>query len=475
LLIFVFALALSGCSSSSTSTPAANTGKEGTASKEQVTLDINVVDTTKGDETQLKTWTQIVDNYTKKNPNVKINLKMEALTGDTWRTWVSTQLIGGTAPDIFTTRIIWDHEDLAKGLLLDLTPYLKEKTPYNNNEVWESTISEPILNQMKNPKGQYAGVPKSVNMVRILYNKDLFKKAGITDLPKTWNEFMAAHEKLKTAGITPFVFPNSGLNDNVYNWVERIFTDEITDFAKFDEIKNNAFDLNEYVKGVDTGTIDPSKSPYKEVFPIIKDWSKYWNKGYNGLDYQTATDLFLKGDAAMIFGHMNNYKTIFTSSARKFEIGAFPLPYLTKENHPNASGVLAELGTVPQNPFVIPAKIDKKKIPAAIDFIKYTSSPEVQSLKADALYEGSIIKNVQMPDKLKDFRLVGREEKFKLYSPEFDKNVSEVSVKLGQLYLEGSMPLDEYVKKMSEAMNAGVKAKMKELKMNPENNYGIEK
>ncbi|WJH34353.1 hypothetical protein N6H14_31650 [Paenibacillus sp. CC-CFT747] len=47
------------------------------------------------------------------------------------RTWVTTQLIGGTAPDVLTTRYIWDQEDLKKGLLLDLTPYYRKETAYS--------------------------------------------------------------------------------------------------------------------------------------------------------------------------------------------------------------------------------------------------------------------------------------------------------------------------------------------------------
>jgi raffinose/stachyose/melibiose transport system substrate-binding protein len=35
------------------------------------------------------------------------------------------------------------------------------------------------------------------------YNKDLFEKAGITETPKTWDEFLTVVQQLKDAGITP--------------------------------------------------------------------------------------------------------------------------------------------------------------------------------------------------------------------------------------------------------------------------------
>ncbi|ONO90906.1 sugar ABC transporter substrate-binding protein, partial [Burkholderia cenocepacia] len=37
----------------------------------------------------------------------------------------------------------------------------------------------------------------------LFYRKDLFRKVGIADEPKTWDQFLDACKKLKAAGITP--------------------------------------------------------------------------------------------------------------------------------------------------------------------------------------------------------------------------------------------------------------------------------
>ena len=54
--------------------------------------------------------------------------------------------------------------------------------------------------------------PIELRIFPIVYNKELFKKAGLDpdQPPKTWAEFLAAGEKLKKAGITPIV---TGLKD----------------------------------------------------------------------------------------------------------------------------------------------------------------------------------------------------------------------------------------------------------------------
>jgi raffinose/stachyose/melibiose transport system substrate-binding protein len=51
--------------------------------------------------------------------------------------------------------------------------------------------------------GKQYGVPYNLGMVGFWYNTALFEKAGITEPPATWDEFLADVEKLKAAGITP--------------------------------------------------------------------------------------------------------------------------------------------------------------------------------------------------------------------------------------------------------------------------------
>jgi raffinose/stachyose/melibiose transport system substrate-binding protein len=52
--------------------------------------------------------------------------------------------------------------------------------------------------------GRLYGMPMSIEGYGLVYNKDLFKKADITTLPKTLSELKAVVNKLKAAGIAPF-------------------------------------------------------------------------------------------------------------------------------------------------------------------------------------------------------------------------------------------------------------------------------
>lgn len=57
---------------------------------------------------------------------------------------------------------------------------------------------------LKSYEGQMYGVSSGGNTFGVVYNKQAFAKAGITEIPKTLDEFYEACQKLKDAGIIPF-------------------------------------------------------------------------------------------------------------------------------------------------------------------------------------------------------------------------------------------------------------------------------
>lgn len=59
-----------------------------------------------------------------------------------------------------------------------------------------------MVTDLYEDEGLY-GAPYATNASGVLYNKDIFEKAGVK-VPKTWDEFIAAIEKLESAGIQPF-------------------------------------------------------------------------------------------------------------------------------------------------------------------------------------------------------------------------------------------------------------------------------
>ena len=124
------------------------------------------------------------------HPNVTINITV--LENEAFKTKLTTVLQSGTPPDIFQS---WGGGDMNSqvqaGLLQDITPALDA-----NGGAWRNTFGAGTLSVYAY-QGKNYGVPWDMGMVGFWYNKDLFTKAGITDTPATWTDFLADVKKLK--------------------------------------------------------------------------------------------------------------------------------------------------------------------------------------------------------------------------------------------------------------------------------------
>lgn len=114
-------------------------------------------------------------------------------------------------PDIFG--LLGEKRDFASfikaGHIADLTGEMNQGDAVWKNEFFEEALA---VNEFKEGNsfdvgpGIY-GAPIDVMNIQMLYNKNLFKKAGLDPelAPLTWEDFVADCEKLKAAGIQGFV------------------------------------------------------------------------------------------------------------------------------------------------------------------------------------------------------------------------------------------------------------------------------
>jgi len=112
-------------------------------------------------------------------------------------------LDSGEVIDIFdedVTRVnaIWDN------YLLPLDDLAKQVYPTTDGKSFEDSVSKALVDLARQEgKGVLKVIPYQPYAFLVMYNKDLFMKAGITSTPKTWEEFEIVCKKLKDAGITP--------------------------------------------------------------------------------------------------------------------------------------------------------------------------------------------------------------------------------------------------------------------------------
>ncbi|MFC0212953.1 ABC transporter substrate-binding protein [Paenibacillus chartarius] len=475
------AVLLAGCAPGAApgSSPSASTSASGDPNGAQAGKKVVIAFATSKNklEEDNKVYEKLIQDYNAKpegKAEIRLTLANWGDNGTDQRTWVTTQLTGNNAPDLFQSKYLWSQEDFGKGLVVDVTDYLSKPNPYSEGAVWRSTLSDTILKNMYVPGTEkLAGIPTYSGTIRLFYNKDLFAKAGVTTLPETWKDFIAVQEKIQAAGITPMAVGFAKQGGDRPNWITRYLSDQTVEqlVPQMDLDKNNLIGSNEIVAAIDAGTIDFTKEPWKSVFPILKDWSRFWPKGFNGITVDDANDMFIRGDAAMTLNTPD-----FTKQLQGMNVGVIRVPYLTKETHPMAEGKYYEVASGnPDGVYVMPKTLAPEKQEAAIDFLMYMTSPPVQEQIAEKIYRVSVLKSAKFPDNIKQFLAVNEPFKMNLFGPAFSKNLYDTFGKDGQLYLDGSLPLDAFLAKMNQVAKQEAASLKASQGWNEQNGYGTKK
>lgn len=174
-----------------------------------------------------------------KETGVKINA--DILQND-YQTVLKTRINSGDIPDLFLTSAYNDNK-----VYRDYE-YNLDKEPFMKN-VQKAILTSVTLD------GHITGYPFVVQSHSFIYNKELFKKAGITKLPETLAEYEDACKKLTAAGIQPFstgfaewwVLPQTtypSMSDAYNGDYDKLFKDVESGKVKFGDLPQVDFALD---------------------------------------------------------------------------------------------------------------------------------------------------------------------------------------------------------------------------------------
>lgn len=148
-------------------------------------------------------------------------------------TWYQTQVVAGTPPDIVNIQGGLWLEYASQGGLKDLTPYLERDKDYTQR------LTPEFLNNWVY-EGKNYGVPLYITKTLLFLNRTMMKEAGITSDPTSFDEMMAAAEKMTSDGKSGFMTLN-------FDWLYwPLFKMNGIDFATPD-LKKAAFNTPEAV------------------------------------------------------------------------------------------------------------------------------------------------------------------------------------------------------------------------------------
>jgi len=291
---------------------------------------------------------QILPVFEKSHPNIKVQFRPMAPTE--YNAALNSKLDAGTAGDLVTCRPFDASLELfKKGRLLPLDDLkgMANFTPVART-AWSTDDGKTTF-----------CVPMASVIHGFIYNKDAFAKAGVTP-PQTTDQFFAALDKLKAAGIVPL---DMGTKDG---WETASMGYQNIGPAYY---KGEAGRLA-LVAGKQKLT-DPD---WVQPWRVLAKWKPYLAEGFESQTYPDSQNMFTLGRAAIY--PSGSWEISGFEKQASFKMGAFPPPVAKAgdkcfiSDHPDiALGVNAKSAHVAE----------------AREFAEWVASPEFATLYANAL------------------------------------------------------------------------------------------
>lgn len=196
--------------------------------------------------------------------------------GDSAMTVLKSRVVSGNAPAAAQIKGPSIQEWAAEGVLANIDDVAKANK-------WDELLPPVVADVMKY-KGSYVAAPVNVHRVNWLWaNPEVFKKAG-AKMPTNWDEFFAAADKIKAAGLIPVAHGGQ-------NW---------QDFTTFESVALGVGGADFYKKALvqlDQGAL--KSDTMKKVLSTFKKVKDYTDKNAPGRDWNLATGMVIRGEAGM--------------------------------------------------------------------------------------------------------------------------------------------------------------------------------
>ena len=188
----------------------------------------------------------------------------------------------------------YDLTDWAKqGMLTDLSPLAKK-------ENWDKSVPSAVQRFTKYD-GKWVAAPLAIHSINWVWaNKDVLAKSGVTGELKTWDEFIAAAEKIQKAGYV-------ALAHGGQPWQEAtVFDSVVLATGGADFYRKALIELDPKYLGSAT---------MEKVFNRMGQLRKLVDKDFSGRDWNVASGMVISGKAG--FQIMGDWAKGEFSNAKK--------------------------------------------------------------------------------------------------------------------------------------------------------------
>jgi glucose/mannose transport system substrate-binding protein len=195
--------------------------------------------------------------------------------GDSAMTVLKSRVVSGNPPSAAQVKGPSIQEWAGEGVLANIDPLAKA-------EKWDELLPKVVADVMKY-KGSYVAAPVNVHRVNWLWGStDALKKAGVSSMPKTWDEFFADADKLKAAGLVAVAHGGQ-------NW---------QDFTTFESVVlgvGGAKFYQEALVKLDDKALN--SDTMKKSLETLRRIKTYIDPASPGRDWNLATAMLIQGKA----------------------------------------------------------------------------------------------------------------------------------------------------------------------------------
>ena len=385
------------------------------------------------DVAQKKGMQAICDAYTKKHPDVSIEVQVTSWN-EYW-TKLEAAATSNKMPDIF-----WMHtNEILKYADYGKLEYLTDLYDDEDENYYKEHFSDISLKNSEGSNGHIYGVPKDKDTVCLVYNKEMFDKAGVKypDESWTWDDLTEASEKIYKAtgkyGYMAYADDQLGYWNFVYQKGGYILTDDK---------EKGGFD--------NPATIDAMKF-------YINLQKEDWCPDQNYFSETSPGTAFFSGEGAMFFE--GNWNLLSELDNYPDMVGKWDVAVLPKCPNPVKGDGRATIS----NGLSYATSAEGKNKEVAKDFLKFIGSEEGQRIQGESgaaipAYEGlestwmnvfkkyDYVLNVQKCVDMFDYGIQSVNNKYRSVWK------TEVSEELLRIY-SGKESIDKGLKKMNEYIN----------------------
>ncbi|MBH8562970.1 ABC transporter substrate-binding protein [Nostoc sp. CENA67] len=291
---------------------------------------------------------KLVDKFNRTHPDIEVE-SLYVGQQDQQMPKILAAVVGDAPPDI-----LWYNPTIT-GQLIELDALITLDEMLENSPV--KAEIDPTLYASMEYKGKIWSVPFATNNVGIFYRPSLFKAAGITELPRTWQEFQEVAKKLTKDS-------NGDKQIDQYGMFLPLGKGEFTVFTWLPFMWSSNGELisgdSQNPAGVILKDNQGAIAALQYWYNLIQDGSAMLSGPERGYE----TEAFLNGRVAM---QLNGPWTLGELQATGVDFGVFPIPI----NKRPATVIGGE------NLFLFKTTPERQQ--AAFKFAEYAMSEEFQT------------------------------------------------------------------------------------------------